>query len=471
MPPAAHAALTLDTPSRAAAAPSRERLHATARAVRAHSLRLAAPLSAEDQGLQSMPDASPTKWHLAHTSWFFEAVVLGPHQPAYRPHDARWLALFNSYYESLGPRHPRPQRGLLSRPSRDEVLAYRAAVDAALLAFIEQADADTWAAAAPLVELGLHHEQQHQELLLTDIQHALAQNPLRPAYLEAPSAGMAGGNAHVDAGWIELPEGEHPIGHAGAGFAFDNETPAHRVRLQPCAVARALVRNRDLAAFIADGGYRRPALWLSDGWAAVQAHGWQAPLYWTLDAHGAPVSQFTLTGERAWQPDAPACHLSFYEAAAYAEWAGARLPTEFEWEAAARAAGAAPRATLWPIPGAALPGGLDTAPPHDDDGAAQDRLAALHPRPAGVDAQGAVDPQFFGAVWQWTRSSYDPYPRFRPLSGAVAEYNGKFMVGQLVLRGSSCATPAGHARRSYRNFFPPSARWQFSGLRLARDLG
>jgi ergothioneine biosynthesis protein EgtB len=224
------------------------------------------------------------------------------------------------------------------------------------------------------------------------------------------------------------------------------------VRLQPCAVSRALVRNRDLADFIADGGYRRPGLWLSEGWAAVQAQGWEAPLYWTLDARGAPCSQFTLTGERDWQPDAPACHLSFYEAAAYAEWAGARLPTEFEWEAAARAAGGAPAAAL----GAGAPDA--------------DLADALHPRPAGVDADGRADPQFFGAVWQWTRSSYDPYPRFRPATGAVGEYNGKFMVGQLVLRGSSCATPAGHARLSYRNFFPPGARWQFSGLRLARDL-
>jgi ergothioneine biosynthesis protein EgtB len=443
---------------------SRERLAAATRAVRARSLQLAAPLSAEDQGLQSMPDASPTKWHLAHTSWFFEAVVLAPHQPGHRPHDARWLPLFNSYYESLGPRHPRPQRGLLSRPSRDEVLAYRAAVDAALLAFIEQADADSWAAAAPLLELGLHHEQQHQELLLTDIQHALAQNPLRPAYLEhtdGRAATTAAPHPAADAGWIELPEGEHPVGHAGTGFAFDNETPAHRVRLQPCAVSRALVRNRDVADFIADGGYRRPGLWLSEGWAAVQAQGWQAPLYWTLDGHGAPRAQFTLGGERAWQPDAPACHLSFYEAAAYAEWAGARLPTEFEWEAAARAAGGAPAVAL---------GGEPSEPSGPSAPSGADLAAALHPRAAGLGADGRADPQFFGAVWQWTRSSYDPYPRFRPLGGAVAEYNGKFMVGQLVLRGSSCATPPGHARLSYRNFFPPSARWQFSGLRLARDL-
>jgi ergothioneine biosynthesis protein EgtB len=415
-------------------------------AVRTHTLRRVATLSAEDMALQSMADASPTKWHLAHTTWFFEALVLSLHQPGYRPVEPAYFKLFNSYYESLGPRHPRPQRGLLSRPSLDEVRAYRAAVEQTLARFIEQADDDSWAAAAPLLLLGLHHEQQHQELLLTDIAHALSLNPLRPAcFVDEPAASAAPHVASPD--WIELPDGAVGIGHAGAGFCFDNETPAHRVQLQACAVARALVSNRDYAAFIADGGYRRPELWLSDGWAAVQTQGWLAPLYWVLDQHGAPSRQFTLYGERPWRADEPVCHLSFYEAAAYAEWAGARLPTEFEWEAAARLAGGAHA-------------GVELA-----DGAIDP-----HPRAASIAAAGQPEAQFFGAVWQWTRSSYDPYPRFRPMAGAVGEYNGKFMVGQLVLRGSSCATPPGHARPSYRNFFPPAARWQFSGLRLARDL-
>ena len=383
-------------------------------AVRAHSVALAAPLSPEDMGLQSMPDASPSKWHLAHSTWFFEAVVLHPHAPGYRVFDERWLYLFNSYYESLGPRHPRPQRGLLSRPSIDEVWRYRATVDKALLDFIDDADATIWDATAALIELGLHHEQQHQALLLTDLLHAFSLNPLQPAYCAAAPPPTREKPA---ASWLEFPGGDATIGHFGSGFAFDNETPRHCVRLQPYALRTTLVSNREYSDFIADGGYRRPELWLSDGWAAVQTHGWQAPLYWSLDGD-QPLSCFSLYGAQAWQPDAPVCHLNFYEAAAYAEWAGARLPTEFEWEA-----------------------------------------AATHPDLHGM----------FGAVWQWTRSSYDPYPRFRPLAGAIGEYNGKFMVGQIVLRGSSVATPAGHARASYRNFFPPAARWQFSGLRLARD--
>ncbi|MBT9599196.1 MAG: ergothioneine biosynthesis protein EgtB [Vitreoscilla sp.] len=386
-------------------------------AVRARTRRLAEPLSAEDQCVQSMPDTSPTKWHLAHTTWFFETLVLQAFAPGHRPVDERYAKLFNSYYESLGPRHPRPQRGLLTRPSLGEVLAYRTAVDEALDTFTAAADADTWARAAPLLDLGLHHEQQHQELLLTDILHLLSLNPLAPAYGSA-APGLTRGQTQ---GWWESAGGAFDIGHAAAeGFAFDNETPRHEVRLAPFALSRSLVTNREVQAFIADGGYRRAEWWLSDGWATVQAQGWEAPLYWA-----SPNTRFSLQGETAVDPDEPACHLSFYEAAALAAWAGARLPTEFEWEAAARAWGETP-----------------------------------HASPA----------QCFGAVWQWTRSSYDPYPRFRPWSGAVAEYNGKFMVGQLVLRGSSFATPAGHARLSYRNFFPPAARWQFSGLRLARDL-
>lgn len=390
--------------------------------VRAHSLALAAPLSAEDQCVQSMPDASPTKWHLAHTSWFFEAVVLVPHAPGYEPFNPAFFLLFNSYYESLGPRHPRPQRGLLTRPALDEVLAYRDHVDRAMQRFISSADDLRWEAAAPLVELGLNHEQQHQELILADILHVLSCNPLRPAYQAGGAPGLRLAASASAARWIDMPGGVVDVGHDGEGFAFDNETPRHPVLLAPYRIADRLVTCGDYAQFIADGGYQRPALWLSDGWAAVQAGGWKAPAYWIAPGDAqAPAAHwqvFGLHGVRPLDPAAPVSQLSFYEAAAYAEWANARLPTESEWESALAAPGIA---------------------------------------------------QMTGQVWQWTRSSYDPYPGFRPWAGAVGEYNGKFMVGQLVLRGGSSATPAGHTRPTYRNFFPPAARWQFTGLRLAKD--
>jgi ergothioneine biosynthesis protein EgtB len=400
--------------SRPAEAASRDALQARYAAVRRHTQTLAAPLSAEDQCVQSMPDASPAKWHQAHTSWFFEALVLRELSPAYQPFDERFFFLFNSYYEALGPRHPRPARGLLTRPSLDEVTAYRAHVDRAVERFIGQCDADTWRRAAPLIELGLNHEQQHQELLLTDILHAFSLNALQPAMRPAQARRPA--RSMGPARFIEFDGGAQEIGHDGVGFAFDNETPRHRVWLQPYALADRLVSCAEYRSFIADGGYRRPELWLSDGWAQVQTQGWRAPLYWQLE----DGTQFSLHGARALADDEPVCHLSFYEAAAFAQWAGARLPTEAEWEVGA--------------------------------------------------ASGAAPQDLFGAVWQWTRSSYDPYPGFKPPAGAVGEYNGKFMVGQLVLRGSSSATPPGHERLSYRNFFPPSARWQFSGLRLAKDL-
>jgi ergothioneine biosynthesis protein EgtB len=390
--------------------------------VRAHSVALTAPLSAEDQCIQSMPDASPAKWHLAHGSWFFEAVVLAAHAPGYEPFDARFFHLFNSYYESLGSRHPRPQRGMLTRPGLDAVHAYREHVDAAMRRFIAEAPPAAWEAAMPLVELGLNHEQQHQELILTDILHAFSCNPLLPVYQEreAPALRLAAATAPLN--WLEMPGGTVLVGHAGDGFAFDNETPRHAVLLSPYRIADRLVTCGEYAQFIADGGYERAALWLSDGWAAVQAGRWAAPAYWLAPGDArAPADHwqvFGLHGVRPLDPAAPVSQLSFYEAAAYAEWAGARLPTEFEWEAAFGAAGIS---------------------------------------------------QMTGHVWQWTRSSYDPYPGFRPLAGAVGEYNGKFMVGQLVLRGGSSATPPGHTRSTYRNFFPPAARWQFSGLRLARE--
>jgi ergothioneine biosynthesis protein EgtB len=402
------------------AEPWRERIAARFMEVRAHSLALAASLSAEDQCVQSMPDASPAKWHLAHTSWFFEAVVLGGHAQDWQPFDPRFAHLFNSYYESLGPRHPRPQRGLLTRPSLAEVHAYREHVDAAMLIFIREAPG--LEAAAPLVELGLQHEQQHQELILTDILHAFWCNPLLPAYKPAEAQPLHLAVATPETAWIDMPGGPAQIGHAGDGFAFDNEAPRHAVLLAPYRIADRLVTCGEYAQFIADGGYERPALWLSDGWAAVQAGGWKAPAYWI--APGDPRASashwqvFGLHGVRPLDAAAPVAHLSFYEAAAYAEWAGARLPTEAEWEAA-----------------------LDA------------------PRIA----------QMTGHLWQWTRSAYEPYPGFRPFAGAVGEYNGKFMVNQIVLRGGSSATPPGHERPTYRNFFPPAARWQFSGLRLAKD--
>lgn len=390
--------------------------------VRARTLALAEPLSPEDQCVQSMPDASPVKWHLAHTTWFFEAVVLVPHARGYRPFDERWFHLFNSYYESLGPRHPRPQRGLLTRPALAEVHRYRAHVDAALQDFVQRADTAGWKAAHALIELGLHHEEQHQELILTDVLHALSCNPLLPAYQPGEAQHLRLASATPELRWLQGPEGAVEIGHEGEGFAFDNEGPRHRVWLQPYRIADRLVSCGEYLAFIEDGGYRTASLWLSDAWAMVQAQGWQAPAYWIAPGDPRAPAEgwqvFGLQGVRALDPSAPVSQLSFYEAAAYAQWAGARLPTEAEWEAA------------YGLPGIR---------------------------------------QMTGEAWQWTRSSYDPYPGFHPWQGAVSEYNGKFMVGQLVLRGGSCATPPGHARPTYRNFFPPAARWQFSGLRLAQD--
>ncbi len=392
--------------------------------VRQYSLALAEPLSPEDQGVQSMPDASPTKWHLAHTTWFFETVVLKPHAPGYRPFDERYAFLFNSYYEALGPRHARPQRGLLTRPSLTDVHAYRRHVDEALSTLLRTADPTALAVLEPLITLGLHHEQQHQELILTDILHAFSCNPLKPAYRPArqpSSEGEARSSRTKPLEWLRQPGGVVGIGHSGDEFCFDNERPRHEYLLRPYEIAHRLVTCGEYAAFIEDGGYDRPEFWLSDGWAAVQRDGWAAPIYWigNDEPKQGNWSVFGLSGLNALDADAPVSNLSFYEAAAYAEWAGARLPTEFEWEAAFGA--------------------------------------------PGIE-------QMTGHVWQWTRSSYDPYPGFRPLAGVAAEYNGKFMVGQQVLRGGSIATPPGHTRRTYRNFFPPAARWQFTGVRLVRDL-
>ncbi|MDQ2963499.1 MAG: ergothioneine biosynthesis protein EgtB [Pseudomonadota bacterium] len=403
------------------------------RAIRAATEALAAPLSPEDCAIQSMPDASPVKWHLAHTSWFFETFVLEPHVSGYRLHDAAFRVLFNSYYNAVGDKHPRPQRGLVSRPSLDAVRAYRAHVDAAMAALLACTEPSNHLGG--LIELGLNHEQQHQELILTDIKHLLSCNPLKPAYAPARVADEPARAAPLD--WVAFGEGVVEIGHDGAGFAFDNETPRHRQYVEAFALASRPTTNAEYAAFIADGGYRRAELWLSEGWDWLNANGIAAPLYWKDDT-GA--RQFTLQGMQALEGDAPACHVSLFEADAYARWAGARLPTEAEWEHAA--------ATV-PVEGRFVEHG------------------ALRPRPARRDSAPLV--QLFGDVWQWTRSAYAPYPGFRPAAGAIGEYNGKFMCNQYVLRGGSFATPRSHIRATYRNFFPAAARWQFSGVRLARD--
>jgi ergothioneine biosynthesis protein EgtB len=391
----------------------RDRWSRDYRAVRAETERRAAPLSPEDQVVQSMPDASPTKWHRAHTTWFFEQFLLLENDPHYQRFDERFGYLFNSYYVAVGPRHARPQRGLVTRPGAHEVAAYRAHVDAAVEQLLTAGHEEALQKIIPIVEMGLHHEQQHQELILTDILHAFAQNPTHPVY---DGKWQMPGSQPDSAGFADVASGIHTIGHDDEGFFFDNEGPQHRVFLQPARVARNLVTNAEWFDFIAADGYATPALWLSDGWDMAKAAGWEAPGYWQK----VDDEWFTMTlgGLRPVDPAAPVCHVSYYEADAFARWRGCRLPSEAEWEVTARAG-------------------------------------------ALADA--------FGSVWQWTQSSYAPYPGYRPVAGALGEYNGKFMVNQMVLRGSSLATPEGHARVSYRNFFPPSARWQFSGLRLADD--
>ena len=380
------------------------------REVRGETERRAAPLSAEDQVIQSMPDASPVKWHRAHTTWFFEQFLLAPQVSGYRAFDERFNFLFNSYYVAAGPRHARPKRGLITRPSVAEVTAYRAHVDAAVESLIVNVASDRLRHVLKVLEIGLNHEQQHQELMLTDILHAFSENPDGPAY----DPGWRFPDRLSTGGWVDIPEGIRTVGHQERGFCFDNEQPAHRTLVGPVSIARGLVTNGDWLAFIEDRGYERPELWLSDGWATVAAEGWRAPGYWRqVDGRWFAM---TLAGLAPVDPALPVCHVSYYEADAFARWTGKHLPGEAEWEVAARG------------------GELDAA---------------------------------FGVVWQWTRSAYASYPGYRPVEGALGEYNGKFMVNQMVLRGSSCATPRGHARASYRNFFYPPARWQFSGVRLA----
>ena len=406
--------------------------------VRARTQALVVSLSPEDMQIQTMPDVSPTKWHLAHTTWFWETFLLRENDAQYREFDQNFNYLFNSYYNGVGERHARPERGLLSRPSLDRVQEYRAHVDAAMTRLLSGDQEYILSRIAPLVRLGLAHEEQHQELMLTDIKHVLAANPVPPAALSAPASSGTGGETGIR--WIEFEGGTFGFGAEPGGFHFDNEGPRHEAILTPFALADRVVTNDEYADFIADGGYASPMLWLSDGWAMVQGEGWQSPLYWRR--RDGAWHEFSLHGEHPLDPDAPVTHLSYYEASAYAEWAGARLPDEREWELAARRSACA-------------------------EGRFAEPGLSAHPARAG---RGEGCRQMFGDVWEWTRSAYAPYPRYRPAEGAVGEYNGKFMCGQYVLRGGSCATPPGHVRPSYRNFFPPDARWQFSGLRLAKDI-
>lgn len=395
--------------------------------VRELTEKLASPLSAEDQTIQSMPDASPTKWHRAHTTWFFETFLLLPHAASYSAFDEAYNYLFNSYYEAVGERHPRPIRGMITRPDAATIGKYRAHVDDAMLRFIENCPEKV----LPLVELGLNHEQQHQELLLTDIKHAFSLNPTWPIYKQRDQNPAANDSA-PKLRWHEIPAGLYTVGHSGKGFAFDNEGPEHSVFLHDAKIANRPVSVGEYLDFIADGGYRRPEFWLSDGWDKVTREGWEAPAYWQRE--GQLWMHYTLHGRRPVREDEPVTHVSFYEAAAYAAWAGKRLPSEAEWEISART--------------------------HCETNGQEPALNP-HPRP--------LAPGFSQDVWEWTGSGYLPYPGFRAAKGAVGEYNGKFMVNQMVLRGRSCATPPGHERLTYRNFFGPAARWQFSGFRLAED--
>jgi ergothioneine biosynthesis protein EgtB len=403
--------------------------------VRDFSESLCSPLATEDYVVQSMPDCSPTRWHLAHVSWFFETFLLKPNVSDYVSPNPAYVYLFNSYYNAVGDKYPRPQRGLVTRPTVAEVYQYRAHVDEHVQDLLECAEPDEFARIEPIVTLGLNHEQQHQELIVTDLKHMLSHNPLHPVYVDPPR------DSPIDAcslGWVDFDEGVYWIGHAGDEFAFDNEMPRHRVFIHPFKLATRPVSNAEYLEFMHDGGYDRPEFWLSMGWATVQQEGWRAPLYW--EEHDGTWFQFTLSGLQRVNPSETAVHLSYFEADAYARWAGARLPTEAEWEVAAA--------------GTRIDGNFA------DDG-------RFHP--TTPVANGSALTAMFGGVWEWTQSSYSAYPGFRTAPGALGEYNGKFMCNQYVLRGGSCATPLSHIRPTYRNFFPPEARWQFSGVRLASD--
>jgi len=416
------------------------RLDVRFREVRSRTEALVSPLSAEDCVVQSMPDASPVKWHLAHTTWFFETFILERWAQGYTHFHPHFRVLFNSYYNAVGEKHPRPERGMLTRPALADVLAYRRHVDVAMRPVLDDI-AKLDSAVAQLIELGINHEEQHQELILTDVKHLLSRNPLAPAYAEARPRVPIPVRAR-EAGWVRFEGGIREIGAEGTSFRFDNEEPRHRALLQSFELATQPVTCADYLAFMEDGGYHRPELWLSLGWDAVRAQEWEAPMYWSR--HGSQWQQFTLRGMRDLDADAPVCHVSLFEADAYARWANARLPTEFEWETASTTA--------------AREGNFMES-------------GELHPRAANETVRAGRLSQCFGDVWEWTQSNYAPYPGYRPAPGAVGEYNGKFMCNQYILRGGSCATPRHHIRHTYRNFFPPDARWQFSGLRLARDAG
>ncbi len=417
------------------------------RRVRGVTKLLCDPLQTEDYVIQTMPDVSPTKWHLAHTTWFFEQFILQDYSPQrYEPVNSLYDYLFNSYYNAVGPRHCRPRRGLISRPTVQEVWEYRRIVDDRIGRLLQCGGGVILDTIAPLITLGIQHEQQHQELMITDIKHVFSSNPLLPAYRQYETGGGETASAPLSMDWVDVPEGVYEIGTItpknGRPFAYDNETPRHRVFLEPFRLAPCLVRNAEFLEFIQAGGYQRPEHWLSLGWATVTAEKWQRPLYWFREGGDAgPWSQYTVGGPREIDPGEPVCHLSYFEADAFARWAGARLPTEAEWEVAASAE---------PLVG------------HFADS------LRFHPRRVSEANPGKLK-QIFGDVWEWTSSSYEAYPGFEPPPGAVGEYNAKFMCNQYVLRGGSCATPVGHVRRTYRNFFPPDARWQFSGVRLAKD--
>jgi len=406
--------------------------------VRHFSEQLCEPLVTEDYVIQSMPDVSPTKWHLAHVSWFFETFLLSPALPDYQSLHPQYAYLFNSYYNTLGERHCRPKRGLISRPTVKETYEYRRYVDEHVLDLLEKIDERQLAELAPIMTLGLNHEQQHQELMVTDIKHVLSCNPLSPTYRARTPTGASN---ITPLEWVSFPEGLYWIGHEGSGFAFDNEGPRHRQFVQSFQLASRLVTNGEYLEFMEDGGYDNPLLWLSEGWATVRAEEWQAPLYW--EQRDGRWWMMTLSGLREVDKAEPVCHVSYFEADAYARWADARLPTEAEWEVAAQEA---------PVEGNFVESGL------------------YHPAPLNASTTDGKLAQMYGDVWEWTQSSYAPYPNFRPGPGAIGEYNGKFMCNQYVLRGGSCATSLSHIRSTYRNFFPANAQWQFMGIRLAKEV-
>ena len=418
---------------------SQESLADFYKAVREFSYTLAEPLEIEDYVVQSMPDVSPTKWHLAHTSWFFETFVLAKAIAEYKSPNPQYAYLFNSYYVQAGERHLRPKRGLISRPTVEETYSYRNHVDESMLQFMENAGDREWRELAPVIEIGIHHEQQHQELIVTDIKHVLSENPINPEYVNKKKNG--GGSAKPEnLTWVDFEGGVHTIGHSDGGFGYDNEYPLHKVYLNPYKLGSRLVTNSEYMEFIKDGGYEIPEIWLSEGWATVETNNWRAPLYW--QEKDGEWMQFTLTGLRRVEPNEPVTHVSYFEADAYARWAGSRLPTEAEWEVASGKV---------PVEGNFV-----------------DNMN-FHPEPLKKSSNGDSLNQMFGDVWEWTQSSYSAYPGYKTLPGALGEYNGKFMCNQMVLRGGSCATSKSHIRKTYRNFFPANARWQFMGIRLAKD--